>query len=741
MDLELKKLIGVEVSEEFLIENKIETIEQYRLLVNNDNNKGSKNKNKNKFNKNEKQISSTNEKQMKRKNETLLNKKIKNKQRSKILESLQNHNNQEERKIVNLLESSKNLGKKRKNSFEKKINSNEKDNQLDMEKSEEEIYSSYFSDSDLDVETRKNKFNLSLNEIRDISKNDTVIDLNKNINKLNIVNNYNNTNLMNISPEEREKILLDIKQFRKREAEQEHLSSLRNNTLDISEFDDGEFGVSELPIPEKIHVKIVQRNSQIQTERLNLPIVKYEQEIMDKINYNLCTVICGETGSGKSTQIPQFLYEYGYTSAFGAIAVTQPRRVAAISLATRVAIEMNSKLSEEVGYQIRYDSHHFSDKTVIKYLTDGILLKEIESDNFLLKYSVVIIDEAHERTINTDIIIGLLSKAARYRYLMSKKKIKISEKEVKPLRVIIMSATMRVDEFLESDVFNYKPAFIKVEARRFPVTVHHLKKTESDYLEQAYKMTCKIHRKLPPGGILVFLTGKLEILRLCERLKKEFEENQETINDILNKDDNNNKCNTNYSTNKITKNQEQENSIREMINGDKIKDHDKMKLKENEQFYDKDVNKGNSHKINTEIELNRIEKQENLDLNIDDKKNEENMDTDKDFEPRIEDLIMIDEEENITNNQNEDRNSDNENDEEDDLKIRFKYKPALVLPLFSSLTKDQQMNIFKKLDNNTRLIVVSTNIAETSLTIPNVRYVVDSGKAKKRVNLFIIFSN
>jgi ATP-dependent RNA helicase DHX37/DHR1 len=160
-------------------------------------------------------------------------------------------------------------------------------------------------------------------------------------------------------------------------------------------------------------------------------------------------------------------------------------------------------------------------------------LKEIESDNMLIKYSVVIIDEAHERTINTD-IISLISKIIKLRYLLSKYEMKYRNENMKPLRLVIMSATMRVDEFIDNNIFTPKPALIEVEARQFPVIVHHIKRTFKDHLEEAFKMTCKIHRKLPDGGILIFLMGKQEIKYLCERLKSEFE------NNYIKEDNNNN---------------------------------------------------------------------------------------------------------------------------------------------------------------------------------------------------------
>ena len=157
-----------------------------------------------------------------------------------------------------------------------------------------------------------------------------------------------------------------------------------------------------------------------------LPIVFHEREIMESVETNLVTIVCGETGSGKSTQIPQFILNNHRANPWKfrvspdhevqdslLIGVTQPRRVAAVSLAKRVSDELQGKFGETVGYQIRYDSHFYSpEKTKIKFMTDGILLKELETDFMLKKYSVLIIDEAHERSLNSDILVSLLTRIA-----------------------------------------------------------------------------------------------------------------------------------------------------------------------------------------------------------------------------------------------------------------------------------------------------------------------------------------
>lgn len=145
--------------------------------------------------------------------------------------------------------------------------------------------------------------------------------------------------------------------------------------------------------------------------------------------------------------------------------ITQPRRLATIALANRVAEEMDTKLGDMVGFQVRHDRKD-SEKTLLKYLTDGILLNEMSSDYLLSSYGVVVIDEAHERKVNTDILIGLLSKLVLIRYQLS------LEGKAAPLRLVIMSATMRVQDFQNKQLFDYTVPIINVEARMFPVTTY-----------------------------------------------------------------------------------------------------------------------------------------------------------------------------------------------------------------------------------------------------------------------------
>ena len=271
-------------------------------------------------------------------------------------------------------------------------------------------------------------------------------------------------------------------------------------------------GVSKIQIPvidgmstRKAFSVTVNRSAETQEARMKLPVVAEEQKIMEAVHNNTSVIVWGATGSGKTTQIPQFLFEAGYGNKDspnpGLIGVTQPRRVAAVSMAKRVADEL-AEHGNKVSYQIRFESTT-SQHTAIKFMTDGILLREISQDFALTKYSVIVVDEAHERSVNTDILIGMLSRIVELR-----KKMNAENDSIRPLQLIIMSATLRTSDFLQNaNLFrNYAPPLVQAEGRQFPVTTHFARRTERDYIEEAFRKVCRGHRKLPPGGMLVFLT-------------------------------------------------------------------------------------------------------------------------------------------------------------------------------------------------------------------------------------------
>ncbi|KAJ4713153.1 ATP-dependent RNA helicase [Melia azedarach] len=237
----------------------------------------------------------------------------------------------------------------------------------------------------------------------------------------------------------------------------------------------------------------------LQEDRKTLPIYPYRDELLQAVDQYQVLVIVGETGSGKTTQIPQYLHEAGYTKQ-GKVGCTQPRRVAAMSVAARVSQEMGVKLGHEVGYSIRFEDCT-SEKTILKYMTDGMLLREILSEPNLEGYSVLMVDEAHERTLSTDILFGLLKDLIKYR---------------SDLKLLISSATLDAEKF--SDYFGSAPIF-KIPGRRYPVEIHYTKAPEADYIDAAIVTVLQIHVTQPSGDILVFLTGQEEIEAAEEILK------------------------------------------------------------------------------------------------------------------------------------------------------------------------------------------------------------------------------
>ncbi|KAI8922414.1 pre-mRNA splicing factor [Powellomyces hirtus] len=234
--------------------------------------------------------------------------------------------------------------------------------------------------------------------------------------------------------------------------------------------------------------------------RESLPVFGYREELLAAVEQFQVLIIVGETGSGKTTQIPQYLHEAGYTKNGQKIGCTQPRRVAAMSVAARVADEMGTKLSHEVGYSIRFEDCT-SDKTILKYMTDGMLLREFLTEPDLASYSCLIIDEAHERTLHTDILFGLVKDISRFR---------------PDLKLLISSATMDAEKF--SAYFDDAPIF-NIPGRRFPVETYHTAAPEANYLAAAITTIMTIHITQPPGDVLLFLTGQEEIEQAEEGLK------------------------------------------------------------------------------------------------------------------------------------------------------------------------------------------------------------------------------
>ncbi|KAG6868228.1 hypothetical protein C0993_006004 [Termitomyces sp. T159_Od127] len=239
----------------------------------------------------------------------------------------------------------------------------------------------------------------------------------------------------------------------------------------------------------------------IEETRKNLPIYAFKEGLLEAVKDHQVLIVVAETGSGKTTQLTQYLHEAGYTANGMRIGCTQPRRVAAMSVAARVAEEMGTKVGYEVGYSIRFEDCT-SDKTIIKYMTDGMLLREFLTEPDLAGYSALIIDEAHERTLSTDILFALVKDIARFR---------------PELRILISSATLNADEF--STYFDGAPAFY-VPGRQFPVDIHYTPQPEANYLHAAITTVFQIHTTQPKGDILVFLTGQEEIEACHENIQE-----------------------------------------------------------------------------------------------------------------------------------------------------------------------------------------------------------------------------
>ena len=327
----------------------------------------------------------------------------------------------------------------------------------------------------------------------------------------------------------------------------------------------------------------------------SLPVEDFKAEIIASIRANQVVVVIGETGSGKTTKIPQYCAdmgplqiredsgEIGKRPELLKVAVTQPRRVAAITVAHRVASERRCQVGGEVGYTIRFDDQSDPERTKLKFMTDGILVKECLADSQLMKYDVVVLDEAHERSVHTDILFALMKSVCSRR---------------KNLRVVVTSATLNAEKF--SAFFNECP-IIKVPGRVYPVDIYHSKHRQvvtlkgpatKDYISSAADLALKIHREQGEGHILVFLTGQEDIEDACRALRNRALSSNDTVN------------------------------------------------------------------------------QDGLEL--------------------------------------------------------------LVLPLYSSLPTDAQKQVFKLHDSRTRKCVIATNIAETSITVPNVRFVIDTGYVKQK---------
>ncbi|XP_062083216.1 ATP-dependent RNA helicase DEAH13 isoform X2 [Humulus lupulus] len=503
--------------------------------------------------------------------------------------------------------------------------------------------------------------------------------------------------------------------------------------------------------PTVVHVS---RPDEVEQKRKDLPIVMMEQEIMEAINDHLTVIICGETGCGKTTQVPQFLYEAGfgskqYVAHGGTIGVTQPRRVAVLATAKRVAYELGLSLGKQVGFQVRYDKkigHNCS----IKFMTDGILLRELQNDFLLRHYSVIVLDEAHERSLNTDILIGMLSRViqGREKIYAQQQKLMLSgqtispENQVFPLKVVLMSATLRVEDFISGNrLFCVPPPVIEVPTRQFPVTTHFSKRTEIvDYIGQAYKKVLAIHKSLPQGGILVFVTGQREVEYLCQKLRRASKElimkaSKENVEPGL--ADTEIKYIGGISMEEINDAFDTRgNSTQEQTEMFSLNDGDQCNMDEDELDFSYESETDSDLEFDGENVNSLGEKLSETDSTLVDVLGENgNLDSLKAAFEALAGKTASNTKSNGQKPESVTQEACLEQSNPNKVNTNgagngFCVGGLHVLPLYAMLPAAAQLCVFEDVKEGERLVVVATNVAETSLTIPGIKYVVDTGREK-----------
>ncbi|KAF7132791.1 hypothetical protein RHSIM_Rhsim09G0109600 [Rhododendron simsii] len=457
-----------------------------------------------------------------------------------------------------------------------------------------------------------------------------------------------------------------------------------------------------LTAPVVVHVS---RKKEVENKRKDLPIVMWEQEIMEAINENSTVIICGKAGCGKTTQVPQFLYEAGFgsdQSRSGIIGVTQLRRIAAYNTAERVADELGLCQGKEVGYQVRHD-RRIGDSCSIKFMTDGILLQELQSDVSLKKYSIIILDEAHERSLNTGILIGMLSRV-----------IKLHQD---------VYEEQQLEEFVSGrGIFDNPPPIIEIPTRQYRVTIIFSKRTEIvDYVGQAYKKVLSIHKGLPPGGILVFVTGQKEVedlYRMLRKASKEIVENSSEIN--MEK-----KVSAVSAENDI-----EENDMSEVSEAFEM--HGNSRYNQTDRFSSYDDNHDDLDDIESDFSDDQGTESD-LEGADDVKLLNQRADSDLEEADDVEKTTLTPESDNKQVVRLTPEGCSNQ-----PIPIVGEKRGGAglcagamcVLPLYAKLSESSQHLVFKEIKEGERLVVVATNVAETSLTIPGIKYVVDTGREK-----------
>lgn len=557
----------------------------------------------------------------------------------------------------------------------------------------------------------------------------------------------------------------------------------------------------------------VKRSPAVQKARMELPVCAEEQKIMEAIAENDVVILVGETGSGKTTQLPQFLYEAGYgTTRQGMVGCTQPRRVAAYSMAKRVAHELNVGFGKVVSYQIRHENN-VTRQTAVKFMTDGVLLREIEADFLLPQYSSILLDEAHERTLNTDLLLGLLPRIVKLR--SDPEVMKGRTDGLGPLKLVIMSATFAATELAgNTRLFpGGPPPVVKVEARQHPVTVHFSRTTEiDDYVLDAIKKVAKIHRKLPKGGILVFLTGQHEVERMCTLLRKQFPNkrkdrplpgSRDSDGATVMESETENKLSFDGAGGADSGDEGEPSSSFDTVDcpidaegGESsqsgaaptkqilLADDPQSVLTTSAAAENSKSEKGKKKKKKKKKGRISIDVEEDDESVTDLAPHRMEMEVDppapKDFTStseypslvattpvavaEVEDATLfdldstdedegeVDEYDELPENRSRDRRRDKRAEQkrtgklpsaaragadadgaEEDTPSEQEQQRVYVLPMYSMLPSEAQQRVFKPPPEGSRLIVVATNVAETSITIPGIRYVIDAGRAKQKL--------
>ncbi|GAB68694.1 RNA helicase, partial [Plasmodium cynomolgi strain B] len=548
----------------------------------------------------------------------------------------------------------------------------------------------------------------------------------------------------------------------------------------------------------------INRKDNIEKMRQALPVLGYEQEIIEAIlNYDV-VFISGDTGCGKSTQIPQFVYEHGFCTDNYLIGVTEPRKIAVRSISNRLNEELN--IEDVAGYQIRFEKSHFLKNSKIKVMTEGILLREIMNDFILSKYAVIILDEAHERSINMDLILGLLSIICKIR----KNNYFAYKSNVIPIKVIIMSATINDTHFFENKIFtNYTS--INIPTEKVPVVDHFLSYTPQNYIEEAKKKVIQIHKRLPPGSILVFLTSQEEIYRLynllnnlkmsekntqvgdekkIHTLEHTNEEAKKTQNENINsfdlsedeKNANDNNCSFFFRS---TDENKEKRIIFEASDSDdedaplhsalSVSASDLTEQCENDaDGYEENyslLNNPSSAEANQKdnnAESNGLGKTENGndappccgssqteegEVGEGGPPSEGHTKGDDHYGEDVENGNELSEDsqscsEHTPDNQPGDEQTEGQPNERtvngEGKKQKNKQESSIwkgsdgsgrlkVFKLFANMHMQEQLSLFNDPRDDERVCIISTNIAETSITLPNIRYVVDCGKEKRKI--------